>query len=63
MGTIYSCDFCGKKETEDNHILEIHSHGRRDGQLICFACLKRKIEVLRLYQERLRQIPDDMSSK
>ena len=63
MGAIYTCDFCGQEQTEDVQILQIRSRCKRNNQLICFACVKHKIEAIRLYNKRLRQIPDDMSSK
>lgn len=41
--TIPKCMVCQQFETEKNHIFEIHSHGKRNGQLICWKCLKRKL--------------------
>ena len=54
MGTtIYSCDFCQKKQTEDSPILEIHSIGKRDGQFICLYCLNQTQQHLK--HDRLSQ--------
>ena len=41
--TIPKCMVCQQFETEKNHIFEIHSHGKRNGQSICWKCLKKKL--------------------
>lgn len=41
--TIPKCMVCQQFETENNHIFEIHSKGKRNGQLICWKCLKKKL--------------------
>ena len=41
--TIPKCVLCQEFETEKNHIFEIHSKGKRDGQSICWKCLKKKL--------------------
>ena len=40
--TIPKCMFCLVGETEDNPIMVIYSRGKRDGQFICFNCIKKK---------------------
>ena len=41
--TIPKCIFCHTKETIGNPVLEVHSKGKRNGQMICFKCIKKKI--------------------
>ena len=50
---------CFAKESEDNPLFQIHSRGKRNGQVICFTCMKHKLEVIRLYNERLMRIPNE----
>ena len=38
--TIPKCIFCLVRDTEDNPVLEVHSRGKRNGQMICFKCIK-----------------------
>ena len=59
MGNIPKCMFCGASETEESPILQIHSRCKRHGQCICLKCLKHKIEVIRLYNEKLMRIPSE----
>ena len=40
--TIPKCDLCKKSETIGNPVLEVHSRGKRNRQLICFICIKKK---------------------
>ena len=44
---IPKCMFCQKSETIGNPVLEVHSKGKRNGQLICFVCIKKKIKTLK----------------
>ena len=37
------CILCGSCETEKNPVLEVHSRGKRNGQMICFKCIKKKL--------------------
>ena len=56
MGTtIYTCDFCQEKQTENSPILEIHSLGKYQGKFICFDCLKKKIKIILIYEQRLQE--------
>ena len=41
--TIPKCVLCGSYETENNPVLEVHSKGKRNGQSICWRCIKRKL--------------------
>ena len=41
--TIPKCILCGSYETENNPVLEVHSKGKRDGQMLCWRCIKRKL--------------------
>ena len=41
--TIPKCILCQEFETENNPVLEVHSRGKRDGQLLCFKCIKKKL--------------------
>ena len=48
--TIPKCVLCQEFETENNPVLEVHSKGKRDGQMICsksnvfdFTCIKTKV--------------------
>ena len=48
--TQQKCILCDSYETENNPVLEVHSKGKRDGQLICsksnvfdFTCIKKKL--------------------
>ena len=41
--TIPKCMFCLVNETENNPVLEVHSRGKRNGQMICFKCIKKKL--------------------
>ena len=47
------CMLCDSYETEKNHIFEIHSRGKRNGQLICFKCIKKKI--YKKYKRKLNE--------
>ena len=38
--TIPNCILCQEAETENNPVLVIHSRGKRDGQSICWRCIK-----------------------
>ena len=51
--TIPKCIVCGSYETENNPVLEVHSKGKRDGQMICFKCIKKKL--YKKYERRLYQ--------
>ena len=48
------CMYCNDIEEEENPILEIHSLGKRNGQFICFDCLKKKIKIILIYEQRLQ---------
>ena len=41
--TIPKCILCQEFETENNPVLEVHSKGKRDGQMLCFKCIKKKL--------------------
>ena len=41
--TIPKCVLCQEFETEKNPVLEVHSHGKRNGQMLCWRCIKRKL--------------------
>ena len=41
--TIPKCVLCDSYETENNPVFEVHSHGKRNGQMICWRCIKRKL--------------------
>ena len=41
--TIPKCILCQEFETENNPVLEVHSKGKRDGQMLCWRCIKRKL--------------------
>ena len=41
--TIPKCMVCGSFETENNPVLEVHSKGKRNGQMLCFKCIKKKL--------------------
>ena len=41
--TQQKCVLCDSYETENNHIFEVHSKGKRDGQMLCWRCIKRKL--------------------
>ena len=51
--TQQKCVLCDSYETEKNHIFEIHSKGKRNGQMICFKCIKKKL--YKKYERRLYQ--------
>ena len=53
--TIPKCMFCLVGETEDNPIMVIYSRGKRDGQFICFNCIKKKIRTSQKYERRLNR--------
>ena len=40
---IPKCMLCQEAETENNPVLVIHSRGKRDGQSICWCCIKKKV--------------------
>ena len=46
--TIPKCVLCDSYETENNPVLEVHSRGKRNGQMLCsksnvfdFTCIKK----------------------
>ena len=41
--TQQKCVLCQEFETENNPVLEVHSKGKRDGQMLCWRCIKRKL--------------------
>ena len=41
--TQQKCVLCQEFETENNPVLEVHSHGKRNGQMLCWRCIKRKL--------------------
>ena len=41
--TIPKCILCQEFETENNPVLEVHSKGKRDEQMLCWRCIKRKL--------------------
>ena len=48
--TQQKCILCQQFETENNPVLEIHSKGKRNGQMLCsksnvfdFKCIKKKL--------------------
>ena len=53
--TIPKCMLRQKSETEGNPVLEVHSRGKRGGQLICWICIKKKIKTLEKYERRLNR--------
>ena len=50
---IPKCILCQEFETENNPVLEVHSKGKRNGQMICFKCIKKKL--YKKYERRLYQ--------
>ena len=53
--TIPKCMLRQKSETEGNPVLEVHSRGKRGGQLICWICIKKKIKTLEKYERLLNR--------
>ena len=47
------CMLCQEAETENNPVLVIHSRGKRDGQAICWRCIKKKL--YKKYERRLNR--------
>ena len=47
------CILCDSYETENNPVLEVHSRGKRNGQLICFKCIKKKL--YKKYEKKLNK--------
>ena len=41
--TQQKCILCQEFETENNPVLEVHSKGKSNGQMLCFKCIKRKL--------------------
>ena len=52
--TIPKCIVCGSYETENNPVLEVHSKGKRNGQSICWRCIKRKL--YKKYEKKINRI-------
>ena len=52
--TIPKCVLCDSYETEKNHIFEIHSKGKRDGQMLCWRCIKRNL--YKKYEKKINHI-------
>ena len=60
MGNILNaktCTWCKRSESVDNPIMTIHSRGKYDELKICYKCIRRKIEIINKYENRLKQIP------
>ena len=39
MGVLYSkCILCGSRCCADNHLVQVISYGKRDGQVFCVNC-------------------------
>ena len=55
MGNTQRCMYCKDEGTENNPILESHSLGKRNGQLICFNCIKEKVKIILELERRLRE--------
>ena len=51
--TQQKCILCQEFETENNPVLEVHSRGKRNGQMICFKCIKKKL--YKKYEKRLNR--------
>ena len=51
--TIPKCVLCQEFETEKNPVLEVHSHGKRNGQMLCWRCIKRKL--YKKYEKKLNR--------
>ena len=51
--TIPKCVLCDSYETENNPVLEVHSRGKRNGQLICFKCNKKKL--YKKYEKKINE--------
>ena len=51
--TIPKCVLCGSFETEKNPVLEVHSKGKRNGQMICFKCILKKL--YKKYEKKLNE--------
>ena len=51
--TIPKCVLCQEFETENNPVLEVHSKGKRDGQMLCWRCIKRKL--YKKYEKKLNR--------
>ena len=52
--TIPKCILCHEFEAENNPVLEVHSRGKRDGQMICWRCIKRKL--YKKYEKKINHI-------
>ena len=54
MGTSQmKCMYCKAEEMEDNPILKIHSRDKYRGINVCWVCLKRKIQLIIEYENRI----------
>ena len=51
---IPKCMVCGSYETENNPVFEVHSKGKRNGQSICWRCIKRKL--YKKYEKKINHI-------
>ena len=51
--TQQKCILCQEFETENNPVLEVHSKGKRDGQMLCWRCIKRKL--YKKYEKKLNR--------